>query len=78
MTEIDFHFNAADKVSHTCRLLRKAVVVSGARVVVTADAAMLDAIDAALWQFSATDFIGHCRSDGEPQMLARSPVVLAA
>ncbi len=78
MTEIDFHFNAADKVSHACRLLRKAVVVNGARVVVTADAGMLDAVDAALWQFSATDFIAHCRADGEPHALARSPVVLAA
>ena len=78
MTEIDFHFNAADKVSHTCRLLRKAVVAGGARVVVTADAPMLDAVDAALWQFSATDFIAHCRSDGDAQTVARSPVVLAA
>lgn len=78
MTEIDFHFNAADKVSHVCRLLRKAVVVNGAQVVVTADAGMLDAVDAALWQFSATDFIAHCRSDGEPHVLSRSPVVLAA
>lgn len=77
MTEIDFHFNAADKLSHTCRLLRKAVVVNGARVVVVADAGMLDAVDAALWQFSATEFIAHCRSDGEPQTVSRSPVVLA-
>lgn len=78
MTEIDFHFNAADKVSHTCRLLRKAVALNGARVVVTGEAAMLDAVDAALWAFSATDFIGHCRSDGAPQLVSRSPVVLAA
>lgn len=77
MTEIDFHFNAADKVSHTCRLLRKAVVVSGARVVVMADGGMLDVLDAALWQFSATDFIAHCRSAGEPHAVSRSPVVLA-
>lgn len=77
MTEIDFHFNAADKVGHACRLLRKAVVGNGARVVVAADAAMLDAVDAALWQFSATDFVAHCRSDSDAHVLARSPVVLA-
>jgi len=78
VTEIDFHFNAADKVSHACRLLRKAVVVGGAKVVLVADDATLDAVDAALWQFSAVDFIGHCRSDSEAHILARSAVVLAA
>ena len=78
MTEIDFHFNAVDKVSHACRLLRKAVVGGGAKVVLVADDATLDAVDAALWQFSAVDFIGHCRSDSEAHVVARSAVVLAA
>jgi len=78
VTEIDFHFNAVDKVSHACRLLRKAVVGGGAKVVLVADDATLDAVDAALWQFSAVDFIGHCRSDSEAHVVARSAVVLAA
>ena len=77
MTGIDFHFNTADKIGHACRLLRKAVVGSGARLIVTADAAVLDALDAALWEFSAIDFIAHCRSDAETRTVARSPVVLA-
>ena len=77
MTGIDFHFNAADKIGHACRLLRKAVVGNGARVVVVAEPELLDAVDAALWQFSATDFIAHCRSDGDAHVVARSPVVLA-
>ena len=78
MTGIDFHFNVPDKVNYACRLLRKAVVAGGKKVVVTGDAAMLDAVDAALWQFSAVEFIGHCRSDSEAHLLARSPVVIAA
>jgi DNA polymerase-3 subunit chi len=78
VTEIDFHFNAADKVSHACRLLRKAVAANGARVVVTGDPDVLDTVDAALWAFSPADFIGHCRSDGDAQLLSRSAVVLAA
>lgn len=78
MTGIDFHFNTPDKVGYACRLLRKAVAARGARVVVVGDAATLDAVDAALWQLSPADFIAHCRSDAEPGVLARSPVVLSA
>lgn len=77
MTEIDFHFNTPDKVNYACRLLRKAVGARGARVVVVADAQMLDAVDLALWTFAPAEFIAHCRSDGEPHTVARSPVVLA-
>ncbi len=77
MTEIDFHFNTPDKVSYACRLLRKAVGARGARVVVVADAGMLDAVDLALWAFAPAEFIAHCRSNGEPHTVARSPVVLA-
>lgn len=76
MTEIDFHFNTPDKVNYVCRLLRKAVASRGARVVVVGDAPTIDAIDAALWQFSAVDFIAHCRASAEPSVLTRSPVVL--
>ena len=77
MTEIDFHFNTPDKVHYACRLLRKAVGARGARVVVVADAQMLEAVDLALWTFAPAEFIAHCRSDGEPIMVARSPVLLA-
>jgi DNA polymerase-3 subunit chi len=77
VTEIDFHFNAPDKVNHTCRLLRKAVVVRGTRLVVTGDSQLLNAVDAALWQMASTDFIAHCRSDAEPYIAHRSPVLLA-
>lgn len=77
MTEIDFHFNTPDKVSHACRLLRKAVSGRGARVVVVADAATLDAVDLSLWTFSPVEFIAHCRVTGEAHTVARSPVVLS-
>ncbi|MEJ7687596.1 MAG: DNA polymerase III subunit chi [Variovorax sp.] len=80
MTEIDFHFNTPDKVNYACRLLRKAVGARGARVVVVADASMLDAVDLALWTCAPTEFVAHCRSSAgssEPHTVARSPVVLA-
>lgn len=76
MTEVDVHFNAQDKVGHACRLLRKAVLTAGARVAVAGDRAVLDSLDASLWQFSATDFIAHCRTDADEDVVRRSPVLL--
>jgi DNA polymerase-3 subunit chi len=76
VTEIDFHFNAPNKVHHACRLLRKAVGKHEARLVVVADAGVLDALDAALWDLSPVDFVPHCRADGALHVVARSPVVL--
>lgn len=76
MTEIDFHFNTPDKVNYTCRLLRKAVGARGARVVVVAEPETIEAIDLALWQLSAVDFVAHCRASADPALLVRSPVVL--
>lgn len=77
MTEIDGHYNMPDKVSYACRLLRKAVGAHGARLVVMADPATLDAIDQSLWTLQPTEFIAHCRSGDEAHVVARSPVVLA-
>ncbi len=75
MTEISFHFNAPDKVAYACRLLRKAVN-GGARVVVAGEAQALGQLDAALWTFSALDFIPHCFDGAGAGMVAASPVVL--
>ena len=76
MTEITFHFNAPDKIGHACRLLRKAVA-SGAKVVVTAESALLRDLDVALWTFAPLEFVPHCLSTGSPAVLAASAVVLA-
>ena len=77
MTEIDGHYNMQDKVGYACRLLRKAVAAHGARLVVVADGATLDAIDQSLWTMTPTEFIPHCRIDDDAHIVARSPVVLA-
>ena len=76
MTEVQFHVNVPDKVHYACRLLRKAQA-SGARIGVLAPPDVLDALDVALWRFSATDFVAHCRADAPPAMRAASPIVLA-
>ena len=75
MTEVAFHFNMPDKTRYLCRLLRKAVA-QGAQVAVTGPVEAIGELDAALWSFSDTDFVPHCRADGDPAVLDASPVVL--
>ena len=76
MTEVAFHFNAPDPVAYSCRLLRKAVS-SGAKLVVVGMPYTLQQLDAALWTFSATDFLPHCSLEHEDCVIAASPVILA-
>lgn len=58
MKVVDFHHGMDDKLAYACRLLRKAYR-SGARVVVTADAATLRQLDRQLWVFDEQDFVPH-------------------
>ncbi|WP_394790173.1 DNA polymerase III subunit chi [Rhodoferax sp.] len=75
MTEVAFHFNAPDKISYACRLLRKATR-QGAQVVVVGSSEMLQQLDVALWTFSSTDFVAHALAGADASVLAASPVVL--
>ncbi len=75
MTDVEFHFNAPDKMAYACRLLRKAAA-KGSRVAVTADKQFLRDLDRALWTFDATAFVPHCVHDAPPQVLDASLVVL--
>ncbi len=76
MTEIAFHFNVPDRLAYACRLLRKAYAAGG-RTVVVGSTEDLRALDGALWSFSALDFIPHCLASGAPDIVSRTPVVLA-
>ncbi len=77
MTGIAFHVHLADRLAYACRLLRKAAA-SGSQVVVTGPLSELRALDAALWTFSAQDFVPHGLADALPPALrARTPIVLA-
>lgn len=75
MTEIAFHFNAPDKLSYACRLLRKAYG-SGARIAVTGDRGLLHELDLALWSFAPLEFVPHCDAAAETVVLSASAVVL--
>lgn len=76
MTEIAFHFNVANKLLYSCRLLRKAHA-SGAQVAVTAEPDVLDELDQLLWSFSSTEFVPHCRTvDGIGPMVRKSVLLV--
>ncbi|MDE2396606.1 MAG: DNA polymerase III subunit chi [Burkholderiales bacterium] len=74
---VEFHTGVADKREFTCRLLRKAYR-SGARVVVSASAAELGALDRELWTFDERDFVPHVRVEAgkPPAAAARTPIWL--
>lgn len=76
--EVEFHTGVADPVAFACRLLRKAYRV-GARVLVTAPAALLPSLDRGLWTAEERDFVPHARWPGtRVGLLARSPIWLLA
>ncbi|MEO8281232.1 MAG: DNA polymerase III subunit chi [Ideonella sp.] len=78
MTDVEFHFNVADRLDYGCRLLRKAVR-KGVGVAVTAAPATLDEFDRRLWTFGDTDFIAHIRvtpAASVPAHLHATPVWL--
>lgn len=75
MTDIEFHVNQPDKLHYSCRLLRKAYR-SGTPVVVSGESAVLQQLDSLLWQFSALDFLPHCRSSALATTLNATPILL--
>ena len=79
MTEVSFHFNVADTLAYTCRLLRKATR-QGARVTVTGEGATLAGLDRALWSFDPIEFVPHLllrRGESAVERLRATPVCLA-
>lgn len=76
MTEVAFHFNAPDKLAYACRFARK-VQRSGARLVITAPTEALETLDRMLWALAPQDFVAHCRSDADEELMLASPVLLA-
>lgn len=75
MTRIDFHSNIGDRIAYVCRLTRKAYAAKHRIVLLSRDRRERDAIDQALWIFSAHDFLAHAAAD-DPLVL-HAPIVLA-
>lgn len=78
MTEVEFHTGVADGIAFACRLLRKAYR-QGVRVLVTAPAPTLAALDRALWTAEEREFLPHVRMPGAaPAVAARTPIWLTS
>jgi DNA polymerase-3 subunit chi len=73
--QLDFHFNVPERVEYACRVVRKARAAGKTVVAWTADAERLARFDAALWTFSALDFLPHVYADNP--LAAETPVLLA-
>ena len=69
MKQVEFHYNVADKLAYTCRLLRK-VVGRDLRAVVVGDEATLQALGLALWSLGPTEFMAHCHANAPAGTLA--------
>jgi len=73
---IDFHFNVEHRLQYACRVVRRARAADCRVLLFSRDADRLARIDAALWTFSALDFVPHVYL--ESPLAARTPVLLAA
>lgn len=74
MTKIDFYTGVDDKLRTACQLSHKAMQ-NGLRVLLhTPDEKTTAALDQLLWQYPATAFMPHCRSDDGAA--AEMPVIL--
>jgi DNA polymerase-3 subunit chi len=76
MTRIDFHSKVADKISYTCRLVRKARAADCQIVIFTDDQEQLKALDEALWTFSDRDFLPHVMAGDA--FAAQTPIILTS
>jgi DNA polymerase III subunit chi len=75
MTEIAFHFNVPDRLTYTCRLVRKAYLAQ-AKIAVLAAPAELDELDSLLWRFSGTEFLPHSTVQSTGPTQVHSPILL--
>ena len=74
MTKVDFYTGSADKLRTACQLSHKAMQ-NGVRVLLSApDEETTEALDKLLWQYPATAFMPHCRSDADEA--EKMPVLL--
>ena len=76
MTRVDFHSQVNDKIHYACRLIRKARAANCQILVLSQDLAQAQALDQALWSFSASDFLPHTLI--EDPLATQSPIVISA
>jgi len=73
---VDFHFNVEHRLQYACRVVRRARTADCRVLLYSRDADRLSRLDAALWTFSALDFVPHVAVDSP--LSGRTPVLLAS
>lgn len=76
MKEVEFHYNVADKIGYSCRLLKK-ILAAELHVLVVAEPTTLQALDAALWALGPSEFVPHCHVDSPEATRQASPIWLS-
>ena len=80
MAKVDFHSQVGDKLTYTCRLVRKIFSLANPdeglkKIVIVGATDDLNRLDQLLWSFSNEDFLPHVFIDDETAPF--SPIVLA-
>ncbi len=75
MTEVDFYFNAGDRLQVACRLAAKALAGGKRLLVYAPEHDTAQRIDRMLWTWPATSFVPHCLVS-DP-LAAETPVLIA-
>ena len=76
MTNIDFYFNAGDRLQVACRLAGKAVKQRSRMLIYAPDPDTAGRIDKMLWTWPAIGFVPHCAVHAA--LAAETPVLIAA
>jgi DNA polymerase-3 subunit chi len=76
MLQVDFHFNAPEKWSYVCRLLRK-ISGQGKRVGVCGPEYDLQLLHQSLWNLNPSDFVTHCWASDSANLVNHSSIILS-
>jgi len=71
---VDFHFNVDHRLQYACRVVRKARGAGKSVLAFAREPDRLARFDAALWTFSALDFLPHVYADSP--LAPATPIVL--
>jgi DNA polymerase III subunit chi len=71
---VDFHFNVDHRLQYACRVVRKARGAGKSVLAFAREPDRLARFDAALWTFSALDFLPHVYADSP--LAADTPILL--
>lgn len=81
MARVDFHSGVGDKLTYTCRLVRKILASSPEteslrRVVILGQDNLLQKLNQMLWTFGPDEFLPHCFATDEAAPI--TPIVLTS